>query len=108
MSTPENSTGAWRHGADVARVDTSEAQRRAVLNLERLDQPAVLLEGAALIIHDAVDGTRDTQAIIDLLAGQFPGVHMLGKEVTDTLNQFAELGLIETLPTSSLVTPNTP
>ena len=94
MSTPENSTGAWRHGADVARVDTPEMHRRAVLNLERLDQPAVLLEGAALIIHDAVDGTRDTQAIIDLLVDQFPEVHMLSKEVTETLEQLAATGII--------------
>ena len=94
MSTPENSTGAWRHGADVARVDTSEAQRRALLNLERLDQPAVLLEGAALIIHDAVNGERDTQAIIDLLTLQFPGVPMLAQEVTETLEQLAATGII--------------
>ena len=94
MSTPENSTGAWRHGADVARVDTSEAQRRAVLNLERLDQPAVLLEGAALIIHDAVNGERDTQAIIDLLTLQYPGVPMLAQEVTETLEQLAATGII--------------
>lgn len=94
MSAPDNSTGAWRHGADVARVDTPEMQRRAVLNLERLDQPAVLLEGAALIIHDAVNGERDTQAIIDLLTLQFPGVPMLAQEVTETLEQLAATGII--------------
>ena len=94
MSTPENSTGAWQHGADVARVDTPEMQRRAVLNLERLDQPAVLLEGAALIIHDAVNGERDTQAIIDLLTLQYPGVPMLAQEVTETLEQLAATGII--------------
>jgi hypothetical protein len=94
MSAPENSTGAWQHGADVARVDTPEMQRRAVLNLERLDQPAVLLEGAALIIHDAVNGERDTQAIIDLLTLQFPGVPMLAQEVTETLEQLAATGII--------------
>ena len=94
MSAPDNSTGVWQHGADVARVDTPEMQRRAVLNLERLDQPAVLLEGAALIIHDAVDGTRDTQAIIDLLTQQYPGVPMLAQEVTETLEQLAATGII--------------
>lgn len=104
MNTPESASGAWRHSADVARVDSPELQRRAVLNLERLDQPAVILEGGALLVHDLVDGARDTEAIIAILSERHREVHDLADQVRDTLEQLAATGIVGTL--STLDAPN--
>ncbi|HPU13633.1 MAG TPA: hypothetical protein PLQ19_07565 [Aeromicrobium sp.] len=90
-------TNAWSHGADIAETGTEH--RRALLNLERLDQPPVLLEGAAMIIHDAVDGTRDTDAIIAHLTASYPDVYNLATQVRECLAQLAATGIIVTTPT---------
>lgn len=97
MSEPTQALAPWQHGADIAEI--GDQHRRALLNLERLEQPPVLLEGAALIIHDAVDGQRDTDAIIDHLSGRFPDVHGLADEVRDCLRQLDVTGIITTRPT---------
>lgn len=106
MSEPTQALAPWQHGADIAEV--GDQHRRALLNLERLEQPPVLLEGAALIIHDAVDGQRDTDAIIDYLAAQFPDVHDLAEQVRECLTQLEAAGIIVAGPTptpSASLTP---
>ena len=56
MSTPENSTGAWRHGADVARVDdgAEELETSALWNGQR----------TVLLVLRKQSGTN-TVAVID-------------------------------------------
>ena len=83
---------AWRHGADVARVEVGH--RRAVMNLERLDQPPVVLEGAALLIHDLIDGERDSDAIVAELSDSYPQIPDLASQVYVCLEQLANLGII--------------
>lgn len=82
----------WQHGADIAWVD--EGTRRSLMNLERLDQPPIVLEGAALIIHDTIDGTLDTEGLIDELRAAYPDIHTLPEQVRTCLEQLEDAGLI--------------
>jgi hypothetical protein len=51
----------WRHKPEVAHVDSEE--RSAVLDLERLDQPPLILEGSAAVIWQLIDGVRDLDVL---------------------------------------------
>lgn len=82
----------WLHCDNIARVDGDD--RRALLNLDRLEQPAVLLEGAALLIHDTVNGHRSSLDIIEHLSHQFPEVADLADQVTTCLEELAATGMI--------------
>lgn len=84
---------SWTHGSDVACVERDGC--RYLLNLERLEQPPVILEGSALLIHDSVNGERDTEDIVALLSDQFPEVGGLADQVRECLQQLAHTGLIK-------------
>lgn len=83
---------AWQHGADVAW--TEFGTRRSLMNLERLDQPPLVLEGAAIIVHDAIDGTRDTDQLIAFLRETYPYIHTLEDDVRSCLEQFEATGIV--------------
>lgn len=87
MTTP------WRHHQNVARVDSEN--RAVLLNLDRPDQPPVILDGVARLIFDAVDGTRDTDEVIAVLQEQFPHAHRIDEDVRACLESFADVGIIE-------------
>ena len=82
----------WQQHDDVAYV--SNEHRVCLLDLTRLDQLPVILEGSALAVYDAVDGTRDTDAVIAHLTAAFPHVHGLADQVRDCLDDLATTGLI--------------
>lgn len=90
-------SGAWIPAPDIARVEGE--RRRALLNLARMTQPAVLLEGAALLIHDMVDGSLTTDEIIGELRAEFPDVPYLPEQVRECLDQLAAAGIITALRT---------
>jgi pyrroloquinoline quinone biosynthesis protein D len=85
---------AWRHRAEVAHVESPG--RVALLDLDHLDRPPVILEGSAAVIWELLDGTRDDGAVTSAVADHF-GVPEaeVAQPVADFLAQVRELGLIE-------------
>lgn len=70
------------------------------MNLNRLDQPPITLEGAALIILDLVDGRRDTNAIVAYLSERYPDERSLDEQVRTCLCDLSALGIIVRLAPS--------
>lgn len=91
---------AWSRQQDLAQVESPG--RRVLLDLTRLHQAPVLLEGAALEVFDAVDGTRDTDDITALLSAQHPEVPDLAEQVGSCLATLEELALIRREPSADL------
>lgn len=81
---------------EIAVVDNPP--RRAFLALERLDQPPVLLEGAALEIYDRIDGVLDAEGIARALAEVHPDVPDLARQVLDCLEELERVGLVVRQP----------
>lgn len=89
---------AWKRQPNVAVVESPG--RRILLDLTRLHQAPVVLEGAALQVHDTIDDARDTAAIIALLAKRHPDVPDLPEQVRSCLDMLASLALIHEDPST--------
>ncbi|WP_067438004.1 PqqD family peptide modification chaperone [Nocardioides jensenii] len=83
----------WRQVPDVAIVESGE--RVAMSNLSRLGQAPVLLEGSALLVYDAVDGTLDSDGVVAALTARFPDAPALEAQVRACLEELASAGFIE-------------
>ena len=59
----------WRHKADVAQVQSPD--RFAVLDLEHLDRPPLVLAGSAAVIWELLDGERDEAEVGAAVAEHF-------------------------------------
>ena len=82
----------WHHGHDIAWVQGHT--RLCIMNLERLDQPPAVLEGAAIMIFDAVDGTRNTEEVVAHLREIYPHELQLPEHVRTGLTQLEAAGLV--------------
>lgn len=82
----------WKQNEDVAYVVNQH--RACLLDLTRPDQLPIVLEGSARSVYDTIDGTRDTDAIIEHLGAMFPDVVHLPRQVKDCLADLARSGLI--------------
>ena len=63
-------TRGWRIGPEVAWVD-SEPDRVAVLDLDRLDQPAVVLTETSAAIWLSIDGASTDEQIVTQVAAAY-------------------------------------
>ena len=59
----------WGIGPEVAWVD--EADRVALLDLDRLDQPAVVLTDTSAVIWLCIDGTASEDEIVTQVAAEY-------------------------------------
>ena len=61
---------AWRSVPEVAWVD-SEHDRVAVLDLDRLEEPAVVLTDTSAVIWRCLDGTSTDEQIVTQVAAAY-------------------------------------
>jgi hypothetical protein len=61
---------AWRIGPEVAWVD-GEGERVALLDLDRLDEPAVVLAETSAVIWLCIDGTSADEQIVTQVAAAY-------------------------------------
>lgn len=74
--------------------------RAAFLRLSQLNAPAVILEGSALWIHHAVNGSRTTQDIVKMAEREFSRAD-LAEQVAVCLVDLADHGLIHLVETKN-------
>jgi hypothetical protein len=86
------SSAAWVRGAAIASMGSEN--RRTLLNLEHPDPRPILLQGAAIVIYDCIDGERDTNAIITDLSGRYPDVGDMDSQVRSCLAELEATGII--------------
>lgn len=87
----------WTRQPDVARVDSPG--RTVLLNLERLGQPPVVLEGAACEIYDSLIEPLTTNEVVVRIRDRFPSDGIpadLHTVVSTCLEQLATAGLLTT------------
>ena len=60
--SPDQKRMVWRRRVAVAYVDREG--RSALLDLDHLDRPPVVLEGSAAEIWQRIDGIRDEQELV--------------------------------------------
>ena len=89
--------GRWAPSKSVAVVSIHEG-RAAFLRMSHLDAPAVILEGSALWIHQAVNGARTTQDIVTMAEREFSR-DGLAEQVGACLTDLANCGLIHLVET---------
>ena len=83
----------WRHKPDVAQVQSPD--RFAILDLEHLDRPPMVLAGSAAVIWELLDGDRDEAAVCTAVAEHFGIPEPEATEaVTAFLDQLREQTLI--------------
>jgi hypothetical protein len=59
----------WRHKETVAHVDSHE--RTALLDLDHLDRPPMILEGSGAVVWQLIDGERDVDALVAEVASYY-------------------------------------
>jgi hypothetical protein len=63
---------AWRIGPEVAWVDgDGEADRVAVLDLDRLDQPPFVLTDSSAVTWLCIDGTATDDELVTRVAAEY-------------------------------------
>ena len=83
----------WRHADNVALV--SAADRVAVVDLSRLDEPPVILTGTAAVIWESVDGAGDDEAVAARVAAVYDvRVDQIRDEVLTFLQHLAACQLL--------------
>lgn len=68
------------------------------MNLERLDQRPIALEGVGVSIFELVDGFRSTDEIIEVMTRSYGEVDGLAEDVSAFLDDLAATGLIVPVP----------
>jgi hypothetical protein len=81
--------------ADLAVIDRHD--RVVVLDLRRIDDPRPCqLEGTALAVWRAIDGVRDRDAVVAVLAADYAvEVGDIGADIDGFLVELERLGLVE-------------
>ena len=83
----------WGIGPEVAWVD--EADRVALLDLDRLEQPAVVLTDTSAVIWLCIDGTSTDKEIVRQVAGAYEvNPDEIGEQVLAFLGDLEQRHLI--------------
>lgn len=87
---------AWRIGPEVAWVDgDGEAARVAVLDLDRLGQPPVVLTDSSAVIWLCIDGASTDEALVTRVAAEYEvNPDAIREQVLAFLGDLAERHLI--------------
>ena len=84
----------WRIGPEVAWVD-GEADRVAVLDLDRLDQQPVVLTDSSAVIWLCIDGASTDQELVTRVAAEYEvNPDAIREQVLAFLGDLAERHLI--------------
>ena len=83
----------WAISSEVAWTD--EGGRVAVLDLDRLEQPPVVFTGSGGDIWRALDGERNEDAIVSILAAEYEvNDAEIGSQVRTVLTDLAQRQLL--------------
>jgi hypothetical protein len=92
-SSTEHGATVWRRATSAAYVESPE--RVVVLDLDHLDLPPYVFEGAAAQIWACVDGDRtETEIVTDLAEAFEAPAEVVAPDVRQFVDRLRELGLI--------------
>ena len=87
-------SAVWRIGPEVAWVD-GEGDRVAILDLDRLQEPAVVLTDTSAVIWLCVDGTSTDEQIVTQVAAEYEvNEDVIREQVLAFLGDLAQRHLI--------------
>jgi hypothetical protein len=87
-------SAVWRVGPEVAWVD-GEVGRVAILDLDRLQEPAVVLTDTSAVIWMCIDGTSTDDGIVTQVAAEYEvNEDEIREQVLSFLGDLAERHLI--------------
>jgi hypothetical protein len=86
-------TDVWMQSSSLAQVPSEG--RVAMIDLDRLADPPMVLEGTAAAIWAAIDGRRTVAEVVDLVAEEYAlAADDIRTDVEAFLDDLAERGLV--------------